>query len=84
MSMPQGWGAPYPLALYYQALLANRVKADSLKKTMYTVINELYTDYLRAQLLNCRIPALKSENPKTISSREGLVRNLTKQFLNQK
>ena len=46
------------LALCYQAWLAIRVKATSLKKTMYAVINELYGDFLRAQLRLCSIPAL--------------------------
>lgn len=46
------------LALCYQAWLAIRVKATSLKKTMYVVINELYGDFLRAQLRLCPIPAL--------------------------
>lgn len=46
------------IALCYQAWLAIRVKADSLKKTMYAVINELYSDYLKAELRHCRIPAL--------------------------
>jgi len=46
------------LALCYQAWLAIRVKAGSLKKTMYAVFNELFSDYLRSELRHCRIPAL--------------------------
>ncbi len=46
------------LALCYQAGLAIRVKAISLKKTVYAVVNELYGDYLRAELRHSRIPAL--------------------------
>ncbi len=46
------------LALCYQAWLAIRVKATSLKKTVYAVVNELYGDYLRAELRHSRIPAL--------------------------
>ncbi len=46
------------LALCYQAWLAIRIKATRLKKTLYGVVNELYSDYLRAELRHCRIPAL--------------------------
>ena len=46
------------IALCYQAWLAIRVKANSVKKTVYAVVNELYYDFLRAALLICPIPAL--------------------------
>jgi hypothetical protein len=46
------------IALCYQAWVAIRVKATSVKKTMYSVVKELYSDYLRAELRQCRIPAL--------------------------
>jgi len=46
------------IALCYQAWVAIRVKVASVKKTMYAVVKELYSDYLRAELRQCRIPAL--------------------------
>jgi len=46
------------IALCYQAWVAIRVKANSVKKTMYSVVKDLYGDYLRAELRQCRIPAL--------------------------
>jgi hypothetical protein len=46
------------LALCYQAWLAIKLKAQSVKKTSYQIVNELFSDYLRAELRNPRIPAL--------------------------
>jgi SRSO17 transposase len=46
------------LALCYQAWLAIKVKAMQLKQTAYHLVKELWSDYLRAELLNPRIPAL--------------------------
>lgn len=46
------------LACCYQAWLAIKVIATTLNKTMYCVINDLCSDYLRAELRQPRIPAL--------------------------
>ena len=46
------------LACCYQAWLAIKVIALKLNKTMYSVITDLFSDYLRAELRNPRIPAL--------------------------
>ncbi len=46
------------IALCYQAWLAIKVKAQTLLQTSYSVVNNLFSDYLRAELRNPRIPAL--------------------------
>jgi len=46
------------LACCYQAWLAIKVKAKQLEKTLYAVVKDLFSDYLRAELRNPRIPAL--------------------------
>ena len=46
------------LACCYQAWLAIKVKAKQLEKTLCAVVKDLFSDYLRAELRNPRIPAL--------------------------
>jgi len=46
------------IACCYQAWLAIRVKAESLGKTLYATVNDLLYEFLRAELLDPRIPAL--------------------------
>jgi len=46
------------LALCYLAWLTIKVKAKELNKTLYAVINDLFSDYLRAELRHPHIPAL--------------------------
>jgi DDE superfamily endonuclease len=46
------------IALAYQAWLAIKVKATLLNKTLYQVVNALFSDYLRAELRQPPIPAL--------------------------
>ena len=46
------------LACCYQAWLAIKLTASTLNKTMYSVITDLFSDYLRAELRNPRITAL--------------------------
>jgi len=46
------------LACCYQAWLAIKVIATKLSKTMYQVINDLFSDYLRTELRQPHIPAL--------------------------
>ena len=48
------------LACCYQAWLAIKVMATKLNQTMYQVINDLFSDYLSAELRQPRIPALLS------------------------
>jgi hypothetical protein len=47
-----------PIALCYQAWLAIKVKAQALLQSSYLVVNDLFSDYLQAELPNPRIPAL--------------------------
>lgn len=47
------------IACCYQAWLAIKVKAKALGKTTYAVVQDLLSDYLRAELRNPRIPALQ-------------------------
>jgi len=46
------------IACCYQAWLAIKVLATQLNKTLYSVINDLFSDYLRNELRQPRIPAL--------------------------
>lgn len=46
------------IALCYQAWLAIKVKAHSLSQTSYKIVNDLFSDYLQAELRNPPIPAL--------------------------
>lgn len=46
------------IALCYQAWLAIKLKARSLGQTSYAIVNDLLSDYLRAELRKPRIPAL--------------------------
>ncbi len=46
------------LACCYQAWVAIKVKATELGKSLYAVVKDLFSDYLRAELRNPRIPAL--------------------------
>lgn len=46
------------LALCYQAWLSIKVRALCLSKTSYQIVNELFGDFLRAELRNPTIPAL--------------------------
>jgi len=48
------------LACCYLAWLALKVKARQLSKTLYAVQHDLFSDYLRAELRNPRIPAFLS------------------------
>lgn len=48
------------LALCYQAWVAIKVKAMAVKQSAYQLVNELFSDYLRAELRNPRISALTS------------------------
>jgi hypothetical protein len=48
------------LACCYHAWLSLKVKALQLGKTLYTVFRDLFSDYLRAELRNPRIPAFLS------------------------
>ena len=47
------------LACCYYAWLTMKVKAIELQKTVYQVRNDLFTDYLRAELRSPRIPAIQ-------------------------
>lgn len=46
------------LACCYGAWLFIKVKATKLNKTLYAVVKDLFSDYLRAELRNPHIPAL--------------------------
>lgn len=46
------------LACCYQAWVAIKVKAKELNKTLYAIVKDLFSDYLRAELRNPHIPAL--------------------------
>lgn len=46
------------IACCYQAWLAIKVKATSLGKTLYALVNDLLYEFLRAELRDPRIPAL--------------------------
>ncbi|MEP6984141.1 MAG: transposase [Chloroflexota bacterium] len=48
------------LACCYHAWLTLKVKAQQLSKTLYAVRHDLFTDYLRAELRQPRIPAFLS------------------------
>jgi hypothetical protein len=48
------------LACCYQAWLALKVKAQERNKTLYALKTNLFTDWLRTELRNPRIPALRS------------------------
>jgi|GEM_PF-6409475 len=58
MRMPQSKSPTQSFGLLYQAWLAIKVKAKQLEKTLYAVVKDLFSDYLRAELRNPRIPAL--------------------------
>jgi len=46
------------IACCYQAWLAIKVKAQSLGKTLYALVNDLLYEFLRAELRDPRIPAI--------------------------
>ena len=48
------------IACCYQAWLAIKVKADAVGKTLYSLVNDLLYEFLRAELCDPRIPALVS------------------------
>lgn len=50
------------LALCYQAWLSIKIAAKAVQKTSYQIVNELYSDYLRAELGKPRIKALQLTN----------------------
>jgi SRSO17 transposase len=48
------------IACCYQAWLAIKLKAQSLDKTLYALVNDLLYEFLRAELRDPRIPALET------------------------
>lgn len=50
------------IALCYQAWVAIKVAAKHVQKTSYQIVNELWSDYLRAELRHPRITALQPTN----------------------
>jgi len=48
------------IACCYQAWLAIKLKAQSLGKTLYALVNDLLYEFLRAELRDPRIPALET------------------------
>lgn len=48
------------IACCYQAWLAIKLKAQSLDKTLYALVNDLWYEFLRAELRDPRIPALET------------------------